>query len=58
MKRAPLPTRDIAAHLKIEKRLTKMALQRMKKVGLVTSVGVRAGSKWTLPGTSPAKEAP
>jgi hypothetical protein len=34
----PLPTRAIAGHLKIERLVCKMALQRMRKVGLLGSV--------------------
>jgi predicted HTH transcriptional regulator len=51
------PTREIAKRLAIDRRIVKMALQRMKKVGLVRSTGVGPGTRWTLPGR-PAKEAP
>jgi hypothetical protein len=52
-----LATREIATKLGIDRKLVKMCLQRMKKVGLLRSVGVGPGTRWTLPG-SPAKEAP
>lgn len=58
LKDGPLATRDVARTLKIDKKLIKVALKRMKGVGLVTTVGIRAGSKWALPGSKPAKEAP
>lgn len=46
----PLATRDVATKLKLDRILTKMTLQRMKKVGLVTSTGVTSGQRWALPG--------
>lgn len=42
----PLATREIATRLHLDRILTKMTLQRMKKVGLVTSTGVTNGQRW------------
>lgn len=46
-----LPTRLIAEALKIDRLLCKMVLQRMKKVGLLETVGQRNGQRWVLAGT-------
>lgn len=43
--------------IKVDRPLTKMALQRMRKVGLVDTVGIGSGTKYRLPRTS-AKEEP
>ena len=45
----PQPTRAIAKHLKIDRIVCKMALQRMRKVGLLVTVGEKNGQRWTLP---------
>jgi hypothetical protein len=45
----PQPTRAIAKHLQIDRIVCKMALQRMRKVGLLATIGERNGQRWTLP---------
>jgi Mn-dependent DtxR family transcriptional regulator len=54
---APLATREIAQAIHVDRKLTKMALQRMAKVGLIKGVGAGPGRRWTRAG-KPAKEAP
>lgn len=53
----PLATRELAQAIHVDRKLTKMALQRMAKVGLIKGVGAGPARRWTLPG-KPAKEAP
>lgn len=50
--RGPQPTRAIAQHLGQDRIVVKMACQRMRKVGILGSVGRRNGQKWTLPAAS------
>lgn len=53
----PLATREVATRLRLDRLLVKMTLQRMKKVGLIASVGVTNGQRWTVPPSGP-KAAP
>jgi len=57
LKASPLATRELADIIRVDRKLTKMTLQRMAKVGLVIGVGTGPARRWTLPGKS-AKEAP
>lgn len=45
----PLATRDVAKAIKVDRKLTKMVLQRMAKVGLLKGVGVGPARRWALP---------
>lgn len=53
----PLPTKAIAARLRQDRTVVKMALQRLKKGGTLEQVGHGPGTKWVLPRDA-AKEAP
>lgn len=57
LEKGPLATREVATTLKLDRILTKMTLQRMKKVGLITSRGVTNGQRWTLAGAAVESEA-
>jgi hypothetical protein len=55
--KGPLATREIAEIIRVDRKLTKMTLQRMAKVRLVKGVGHGPARRWALPGKS-AKEEP
>ena len=54
----PTSTRDIAAHLQRDRKVTKMALQRMAKEGRLVAVGIGPGRKWALPPTQESDARP
>lgn len=56
LKGGPIAAREIARQFGIEKDLINTALHAMKNLGLVATIGQRAGTKWKLPGA--AKEVP